>query len=234
MTPWTGDQPVARPLHTHKTTQTQNKRTDTHASSGIRTSDPSFWAGEDGSCLRPRCHCDRLILLHFHWKRKSLVRGMLSECLFWSVTCYAYWFRGTRVRYVVWCRGVTRTGEVDMLFCGSVWQPCSQTYVPCSIVNAWKEDQVTDIQHVAKDEGRGCSLSLCRVNRRGWMLQGDYYHSTFTKLHAARPLNESSLLPPSAYHSIYSVALPAFALQRNWLVCCCNWRRAASCRTKLP
>jgi hypothetical protein len=26
-TPWTGDQRVARPLSTHKTTQTQNKRT---------------------------------------------------------------------------------------------------------------------------------------------------------------------------------------------------------------
>jgi hypothetical protein len=25
-TPWTGDQPVARPLPTHRTTQTQNKR----------------------------------------------------------------------------------------------------------------------------------------------------------------------------------------------------------------
>jgi hypothetical protein len=26
-TPWTGDEPVARPLPTHRTTQTQNKRT---------------------------------------------------------------------------------------------------------------------------------------------------------------------------------------------------------------
>jgi hypothetical protein len=28
-TPWTGDQPVARPLPTHRTTQTQNKRIET-------------------------------------------------------------------------------------------------------------------------------------------------------------------------------------------------------------
>jgi hypothetical protein len=28
-TPWTGDQPVARPLPTHRTTQTENKRTQT-------------------------------------------------------------------------------------------------------------------------------------------------------------------------------------------------------------
>jgi hypothetical protein len=29
MTPWTGDQPVARPLSTHSITQTQNKRIQT-------------------------------------------------------------------------------------------------------------------------------------------------------------------------------------------------------------
>jgi hypothetical protein len=29
-TPWTGDQPVVRPLPTHRTTQTQNKRTHRH------------------------------------------------------------------------------------------------------------------------------------------------------------------------------------------------------------
>jgi hypothetical protein len=28
-TPWTGDQPVTRPLPTHRTTQTQNKRMQT-------------------------------------------------------------------------------------------------------------------------------------------------------------------------------------------------------------
>jgi hypothetical protein len=28
-TPWTGDEPIARPLPTHRTTQTQNKRTQT-------------------------------------------------------------------------------------------------------------------------------------------------------------------------------------------------------------
>jgi hypothetical protein len=29
-TPWTGDQPIARPLPTHRTKQTQNKRTQTY------------------------------------------------------------------------------------------------------------------------------------------------------------------------------------------------------------
>jgi hypothetical protein len=44
----------------HRTTQTQNKRTDIHVLSGIRTHDPSVRASEDGSCFRPRSHCDRL------------------------------------------------------------------------------------------------------------------------------------------------------------------------------
>jgi hypothetical protein len=61
-TPWMGDQPVSRSLPTHRTAQTQNKRTQTsiiHASSGIRTHDASVWAGEHSLCLRPRDHCDR-------------------------------------------------------------------------------------------------------------------------------------------------------------------------------
>jgi hypothetical protein len=36
--------------------------TDIHASSGNRTHDPSVRAGEDGSCLRPRGHCDGLLI----------------------------------------------------------------------------------------------------------------------------------------------------------------------------
>jgi hypothetical protein len=52
-TPWTGVQPVARPLPTRRTTQTQNKRAQIYiyASSGIRTHDPSVRASEGGSCL---------------------------------------------------------------------------------------------------------------------------------------------------------------------------------------
>jgi hypothetical protein len=49
----TGDQPVARPLPTHRI------NADTHGLSGIRTHDPRFRAIEDSSCLRTRGHCDR-------------------------------------------------------------------------------------------------------------------------------------------------------------------------------
>jgi hypothetical protein len=57
--PWTGDEPIARPLFTHRTTQIQNKRTHIYVLSGIRTHDLSVRASEDSSCLRPRTHCDR-------------------------------------------------------------------------------------------------------------------------------------------------------------------------------
>jgi hypothetical protein len=66
-TPLTSDQPVARPLPTHRTTQTQNKRIDTpsppniHILSGIRSHDPNVRAIEESSCLRSRGYCDRPI-----------------------------------------------------------------------------------------------------------------------------------------------------------------------------
>jgi hypothetical protein len=60
-TPWTSDQPVSRPLPTHKATQTQNirKHTNIHSLNGIRTHDPSVRANEDSSCHRLRGHCGR-------------------------------------------------------------------------------------------------------------------------------------------------------------------------------
>jgi hypothetical protein len=63
-TPWTGDQPVARPLITHRTAHKHRiKAHRHHASSGFRYYDPSVGAGEDSSCFRPHGHCDRLIIL---------------------------------------------------------------------------------------------------------------------------------------------------------------------------
>jgi hypothetical protein len=40
-TPWTGDQPVAKPLHTHRTTQTQNERRQT-PQVGFEPTNPVF------------------------------------------------------------------------------------------------------------------------------------------------------------------------------------------------
>jgi hypothetical protein len=63
-TPWTGDQPIARPryLHTEHKQRINAHNTDIHALSGIRTHDPNFRASEDSSCLRLRDHYDRQFL----------------------------------------------------------------------------------------------------------------------------------------------------------------------------
>jgi hypothetical protein len=61
-----GDQPIARPLPIHRTTQEHrvNTHRDTYALSGIRAHDPSVPASEDSSYLRPRDHCDRRIYIY--------------------------------------------------------------------------------------------------------------------------------------------------------------------------
>jgi hypothetical protein len=49
MTPWTGDQPVARLLLTQSNTNTEQMQINFHTSSGSLTHDPSGSAGEDSS-----------------------------------------------------------------------------------------------------------------------------------------------------------------------------------------
>jgi hypothetical protein len=63
-TPWTGDQPVARPLPAHRTAQTQNKRTQTSMPRvGFERTIPVFeWAKTIHACPRPRGYCDIFIL----------------------------------------------------------------------------------------------------------------------------------------------------------------------------
>jgi hypothetical protein len=57
-TPRMSDQPY-RP--TQDNTNTEEMRTNTNASSRIRTHDSSAWAGEDISCPIPRRYCDRFL-----------------------------------------------------------------------------------------------------------------------------------------------------------------------------
>jgi len=58
-TPWTGDQSNARPVPTQESTTQKNADTLIHASSWIRTHDPSVRAAENSTHLRPRGHWDR-------------------------------------------------------------------------------------------------------------------------------------------------------------------------------
>jgi hypothetical protein len=59
-TPWTGNQPEARPLPTHRTPQHRKKQTHIHASSGIWNHNPSVWVAKDSMCLTPLSHWDQL------------------------------------------------------------------------------------------------------------------------------------------------------------------------------
>jgi len=61
-TPWTGDQPDARPVPTHRTTQQRKMQTHIYASSGIWIHDPIVWAAKDSKCLRPLGHWDQLFI----------------------------------------------------------------------------------------------------------------------------------------------------------------------------
>jgi hypothetical protein len=58
-TPWTRDQPVARPLPAHRTAHKHRINTDIHALSGIRTHNLGVRASKNSSCLRQHGHCDR-------------------------------------------------------------------------------------------------------------------------------------------------------------------------------
>jgi hypothetical protein len=111
-TPWTGDQPVARPLPTQDSTNTEQRKTVIHALSGIRTYDPSVRASEDSSCFRPRGQCERRKLYRreklapvgnripafipslyrmgypgYHYGRFGLV-----NC-YWPLPAQSFWFR---------------------------------------------------------------------------------------------------------------------------------------------
>jgi hypothetical protein len=60
-TPWTGDQPVARPLPTHSRTQAQDKRTETSMPwMGFETTIPAFERGKTVNAL------ERIIHNHHH------------------------------------------------------------------------------------------------------------------------------------------------------------------------
>jgi hypothetical protein len=79
------------PTWTHRTAQTQNgTHTGIHASCGIRTYNPSVWAGEDSSSLHPRGHCDQQFKVVLEDKINSSVK--LSGRLYTVIHFYIMFF----------------------------------------------------------------------------------------------------------------------------------------------
>jgi hypothetical protein len=66
-------------VSTHRTTQTQNKRTNIHVSNEIRTHDFNVWAGEDSSCLGPRGRCHRPDLFYLFQIHMKCCRTLFED-----------------------------------------------------------------------------------------------------------------------------------------------------------
>jgi hypothetical protein len=99
-------------LNTGQYRQRESAHTDIHALIGIRTHDPSVWASEDSSCLRPRCQCDRMYL---------------------DSTCVKS--RGNCVKTLEvqnWKTDVTRRKDYRIQFVG-IWLYCHSTFVELSL-----------------------------------------------------------------------------------------------------
>jgi hypothetical protein len=113
--PWTSDQPVARQLPKHRTTQTQIKRIRTpniNALNGIRTHDPSVRASEDSPCG----YCDRHS--NYTWRRVQAMKRLIIQ---FSPT--SYHFISLRSKYSpqypgltqkIWYRRESNPGPLDL------------------------------------------------------------------------------------------------------------------------
>jgi hypothetical protein len=121
-TQWTADRPVARLLPAHRAAQTQT-RTD---SRGIRTRDPSVWAGEDSSCLRPRGHCDRYS--SNTWRAIHIVTEISISVHFYSSMAHVMW-----INNIVTC-SCSATNNCGFLITYSIYwitrNTCNYTELP--------------------------------------------------------------------------------------------------------
>jgi hypothetical protein len=77
-TPWTSNQPVARPLPTHRTTQTQNKRTHTQTSMPRVGFEPTIPASERAKTVQRK----KYTIYIFHYVFLPVILEKLSE--FWN------------------------------------------------------------------------------------------------------------------------------------------------------
>jgi hypothetical protein len=89
-TPWTGDQPVARPLpaqdntNKNKSRQTSMPRVGFEPTTRVR-------ADEDSSCLRPRGHCDRQYIYREYKKKWSESKMEVTLIKIHGLSSAPYW-----------------------------------------------------------------------------------------------------------------------------------------------
>jgi hypothetical protein len=138
------------------------------------------------------------LVLHFHWNRMSVGRCMLSECLFWSLMCYAYWCRGTRslVCPLTWSEE-GRWGRYPLL------RKCLTVVLSdlrfCSIIKIkWQTFNMLLRMNLTGLKERSIVCHYAGLTEEGECFKGTIIVASVTKLHASKPLNESSplLSPP--------------------------------------
>jgi hypothetical protein len=128
-TPWMGDQPVSRPLPTHRRNA---HNTDIHALSGIRTHDPSVRASETSSYLRPHGHCDRLSVGKFaEGTGYGLYCGRIRGCrveirmlILPDTKRECQQLRCSLLLYCIWNSGLTKTTDRNIWIYFN-WNNCS-------------------------------------------------------------------------------------------------------------
>jgi hypothetical protein len=87
MTPWKGDQPVARLLPTQET-ETQNKRRQTSMPwVGFEPTMPEFERAKTVHCLRPRGHCDQQTCLWVAINTSERFNLISRGLLILKITC---------------------------------------------------------------------------------------------------------------------------------------------------
>jgi hypothetical protein len=87
-------------LHREQHKRGINAHTDIHPLNWIRTHDPSVWAGEDSSCLRPRGHCDRLpcVYLNIITSQRHFKSGL---CKVYVLCCMSDFCTMNNVWYIL-------------------------------------------------------------------------------------------------------------------------------------
>jgi hypothetical protein len=97
--------PVAKPLPIQDNSNTEETQTYIHASSGIRTYDPSVWAAEDISYFRPRGRCDQhQVYVHIN----TLFSNTFSLCSSLSITDQVSHPYKSRDKAIVLCNSFNR------------------------------------------------------------------------------------------------------------------------------
>jgi hypothetical protein len=126
-TPWTIDQPITRLLPAHRTTQSQNKHTQTSMPQiGFEPMIPVFeWA--DSTCLRLHDHCDRYQYNYSYintWDRLCPLYAMKYKIFLIKLVAWDVIFSSAVIPKVTLTRLLIKRAAVIQIKRKSLWALC--------------------------------------------------------------------------------------------------------------